>query len=140
MKKKFRTPPEKKRLSLKRDCRGRYGQNDKASRKLIPLRKRLANRKRRRAEGDLRQIGTEAGLYAEELENKVQGRDLAAHRKRWRKSPDAPLRAFMERQRETRIWRGGRKKRSIFSRRYEALVKADAASGHKNLEIRPPCG
>jgi hypothetical protein len=39
-----RNPGEKKRLSYAKDCRNSYGENDKASRKLIPLRKAQQNR------------------------------------------------------------------------------------------------
>jgi hypothetical protein len=42
------TPQEKKRLSYQRDGRNTYGENDKASRKAIPLRKRLRARAVRR--------------------------------------------------------------------------------------------
>ena len=35
-----KTPQEKKRLSYERDRRNAYGENDKGSRKSIPLRKR----------------------------------------------------------------------------------------------------
>jgi len=41
-KRKRMTPQEKKRMSLLKDRRERSGQNDKASRKLVPLRKGCA--------------------------------------------------------------------------------------------------
>lgn len=48
------TPQEKKRLSLQKDRRESHGQNDKASRRLVPLRKAQAQRRLRR--GDKQQI------------------------------------------------------------------------------------
>jgi len=42
-----KSPQEKKALSLRKDRRNTYGNNDKASRKAIPLRKALENRKNR---------------------------------------------------------------------------------------------
>ena len=49
-KRKTLTPQQKKQLSLRKDRRERYGQNDKASRKLVPLRKAQAQRRVRRAD------------------------------------------------------------------------------------------
>lgn len=41
------SPQQKKALSYRKDRRNGYGENDKSSRKAIPLRKALANRKSR---------------------------------------------------------------------------------------------
>src|SRR4051794_29977698 len=48
MAKKRLSPREKKELSYDRDRRNTYGENDKASRKSIPLRKRLQNKRERK--------------------------------------------------------------------------------------------
>lgn len=42
-----KSPQEKKALSLERDRRNRYGENDKAARKAVPRRKALENRRSR---------------------------------------------------------------------------------------------
>jgi hypothetical protein len=46
--KRARSPQEKKTLSYRKDRRNTHGENDKASRKLIPLRKALDRRADRR--------------------------------------------------------------------------------------------
>jgi hypothetical protein len=46
-KKRFRSPQERKALSYAKDRRNTYGENDKASRKAIPLRKAQESRKDR---------------------------------------------------------------------------------------------
>ena len=110
MRKKFRTPQEKKRLSLERDSRA-YGSNlKKPARRAAPQRKRLANR--RRVEEGLRQIDAQDRFRAEELESKVRGREQAADRNRWRKWPSMRLREFIQLQKKRRALREERKKRS----------------------------
>jgi hypothetical protein len=111
LRKKFRTLDEKMRLSLERDRRPCYGESDKGPRKNIPLQKQLANRHRRIAKAGLSQIATGDNLEAETIEAAVCARDLAAHRSRWRKCPDMPLRNFIERQSGSRVAREGRRKR-----------------------------
>ena len=83
-----KTPQEKKALSLARDRRNAYGANDKASRKSIPLRKRLVNRANRHLEQSL--LGPAVGADAdgvEQAESELRGR----RPKMWRKSPDRRL-------------------------------------------------
>lgn len=48
--KKRRSPQEKKALSYQKDRRENYGENDKAARRLVPLRKAQANRRLRHAD------------------------------------------------------------------------------------------
>jgi hypothetical protein len=104
---KRRTPAEKKRLSYERDHRNVYGENDKASRKSIPLRKRLrARADRRRASQALA-----PGVLPSEIEDGdhldaelVPGRDS----QRWRKQPDAPLRQVVAKKLKRRAWLRGR--------------------------------
>ncbi len=82
MRKKRRTPQQKKTLSLSRDRRNRYGQNAKASRKLIPLRKAKAKRSVRHAANQaLRSHGQDRS----DTQQKVKSRG------RWRKVADASL-------------------------------------------------
>jgi len=85
----MKTPQEKKRLSYAKDRRNRFGENSKASRKAIPLRKALDLRAERHAQDKVlaqsKKVGS-AGEF-EELENELR----ATPRRKWRKSPDRPL-------------------------------------------------
>jgi len=100
--KRRRSPQEKKRLSLSRDRRNDYGENDKGSRKAIPLRKKLATRAVRR--GDTQDLlqDPERADAALPLRLKV----------RWRKWPDGSLGDHIKQQMEHRATRAMRKKRS----------------------------
>ncbi|WP_332645187.1 hypothetical protein [Aeromicrobium sp.] len=84
-----RTPQEKKRLSLKKDRRNVFGENDKASRKSIPRAKSKVNRANRRAESVALHgaIGPPDDAVDEAVEQKVLGKK----RKVWRKWPDQRL-------------------------------------------------
>lgn len=84
------TPQEKKRLSLKNDCRNTYGENDKSSRKSIRFRKRWVNRSFRRSTRQV--LNTDSPNEAAE--------DAAAvARKHWKKSSDTPLGELLMRDR-----------------------------------------
>jgi hypothetical protein len=84
---------EKKRLSLKLDSRNTYGENDKASRKLIPRGKQRQHQNGRRSAAQaLHSISTdtpEDELVAAELLAKV--RAVASKRKGFKKQSDEPL-------------------------------------------------
>lgn len=98
------TPQEKKRLSYERDRRNDYGENDKASRKAIPLRKRLAARGSRRAARAALPGGWDA-IPEEEVEQ-AENKMLAAEQRaylRWRKAPDIPLAEYLARKRARRL-------------------------------------
>jgi hypothetical protein len=88
--KKSKSPPEKKRLSLAKDRRNSYGENDKSSRKNISLSKALSHRAVRRKSASLEQAWeglTEAEAEAREL-TLVTPR---LQKGKFRKSPDIPL-------------------------------------------------
>lgn len=91
-----RSPQEKKALSYARDRRNTYGENDKSSRKNIPLRKRLVNRANRHSTQQDLATGTgEVDLdLAEAAEQRAQGK----RPKTWSKHPDIPLRDWVQRQ------------------------------------------
>ena len=75
------SPQEKKRLSYLHDRRNVYGENDKSSRKAIPLRKKLANRQARHAD-------------RLEIHDKMRDEEavqLKRPKPTWKKAPDAPL-------------------------------------------------
>ena len=101
------TPQEKKQLSYERDRRNAYGQNDKASRKAIPLRKRLISRAYRRNTQQLLPKN-ELGLDQDRLES-ADVSVATVRRPGWRKSPDMPLGEWVVHQREKRERLTGRK-------------------------------
>lgn len=84
-----KTPQEKKALSLRKDRRNTYGENDKASRKGTPLAKARVNRANRHLDKQRldESTGAASSEIAEEVEDRVKGR----RRKVWRKEPDQPL-------------------------------------------------
>ncbi len=93
------TPQQKKRLSLAKDCRNRYGENDKSSRKNIPRRRARKHRQFRR---NLNQA-LQAELYREGIDPEaVQTAALEARRDAWQKCPDTPLGETIEQQ---KYWR-----------------------------------
>ena len=84
-----KTPQEKKRLSLERDRRNVYGEAPHASRKNVPLRKKLRNRANRRAqESQLPSVPTPIdNELMEDIEAKIRQKAPPI----WEKYPDAPL-------------------------------------------------
>lgn len=89
-KKKFRSPQEKKVLSYAKDRRNTHGENDKASRKLIPLRKAAEHRRgRRKTSQEVTSLARLDELAAEVLESSVRH---DTHRVGgWTKGADDPL-------------------------------------------------
>jgi hypothetical protein len=89
-----KNPREKKRLSLARDRRNWFGENDKASRKAIPRNKRRVNRANRHAAATelTRVLGTPDLDAAETVESHVEGRRPVS----WRKQADLPLGEVVE--------------------------------------------
>ena len=84
-----KTPQEKKALSLRKDRRNTYGENDKASRKGIPLAKARVNRANRHQEAQL--LGSATGRADAEAGAEVEDRVKGRRRKVWRKQPDSLL-------------------------------------------------
>ena len=93
-----KTPQEKKQLSYERDRRNRYGQNAKASRRLIPLRKAKTKRSyRKRTNQILAAAPKSADLLADDApENRI----AATPKKRWRKVPDVSLKDAIKAKKE----------------------------------------
>lgn len=108
-----RTPQEKKALSLAHDRRNTYGNNQKAARKAIPLRKALENRK-------VRHKNNQAISRADHLDEAAL--DLAESSARhdvhrlggWKKGADEPLGVVVGRALKAREERVGRKVRARF--------------------------
>ena len=76
-----KTPQQKKALSRAKDRREHYGQNDKAARKLIPIRKAQSHRK-------IRRVGKLALFENPETADAVF---KSLRTDRWRKWPGNPL-------------------------------------------------
>jgi hypothetical protein len=103
-----RSPREKKALSYARDRRNAFGANDKASRKAIPLRKRLVNRANRHtARQQLGELGDRVAPENADNAERVEEQVLGTKPKTWRKWPDEPLGQALERKRQRRA-RSGR--------------------------------
>jgi len=100
-----RTPQEKKALSYANDRRNSYGENDKASRKAIPARKAGENRKvRRKTNHSLKAVEQADEDAAAVIESSL--RHDVERVGGWTKSPDVPLKEYMDLQARRRSWRG----------------------------------
>jgi len=96
---KAKSPQQKKQLSLERDRRSIYGENDKAGRKLVPRRKQLSRMAQRRGvaqilSGVRGDINEETG---DSIESQVQATTGGFNLKAFRKRPDIPLNEFLAR-------------------------------------------
>ncbi len=105
---KTKTPQEKKELSYAKDCRNTYSENDKSSRKNIPLRKAKAHRSYRKKVNDILQTSlkntdTES---VEVIENTVK----SIRKDNWKKSSDMPLGELVELQLDFRKNNAGKGK------------------------------
>ena len=94
-----KSPQEKKVLSYAKDRRSNYGENDKASRKNIPLRKAKVNRAYRRK---VNEILSEVDGGTFEHADLVDGKAKNVKREFWKKCADEPLGTFLKRKLERR--------------------------------------
>lgn len=115
MSKENRGPQEKKALSYAKDRRNAYGENDKAARKLIPLRKAQESRQvRRKVTQELTMLPALDEEAADLIESSVR-QDV--HRiGGWRKAADEALGRIVALALEARDSRSGRKARSRLKR------------------------
>lgn len=98
---KAKTPQEKKVLSYTKDCRNTYGENDKSSRKNIPLRKAKVNRSyRRNVNKELNKINSQSNFENVEL---AESKAKNIKREDWKKSADEPLGKVIGRKLERRV-------------------------------------
>ncbi len=88
-----KNPEEKKRLSLIRDRRNRYGENSKSSRKNIQRGKQRRHMDERRSVGEAlgRLKGSVQEDEATEAELRAKTRITDSQRRGFRKRPDTPL-------------------------------------------------
>jgi hypothetical protein len=92
-----KSPQEKKRLSYERDRRNTVGENDKASRKNIPLRKRLRAPAPRHKLNQQLADGLKLGGLDEG--DHIEAEVAPAKPRSWRKIPDTPLGDYLARRR-----------------------------------------
>jgi hypothetical protein len=101
MPKSAKTPQEKKKLSLKKDRRNVYGENDKASRKGIPRSKQLSHMAERRAVQSALAPAKQARASDIEIADEVQfatkTQTIQGKRKAFRKTPDVSLGVVLKR-------------------------------------------
>lgn len=81
--KKKRSPQEKKKLSLQKDRRNDYGENDKSSRKNIPRSKALDKRRLRRV--------LKMKILDEQHEGEFETKQKLLDLERFKKAPDGSL-------------------------------------------------
>jgi len=90
---KIKSPQEKKAQSLKRDRRNTYGENSKASRKLIPRGRQLSHMAERRLISEI--LGHATGQSddgrAEEADILAKTAIVVKKHKAFKKTPDSPL-------------------------------------------------
>jgi hypothetical protein len=88
-----KSPTEKKRLSLKRDRRNRYGENSKSSRKNIRAGKQRSHMKDRRDVSEiLAGLGGNVGeTEASDADALAKVHTIQNRRKAFKKTPDTPL-------------------------------------------------
>lgn len=111
MPKQAKSPQEKKRLSLQRDRRNTYGENDKASRKNIPRSKAISHRAvRRTAKMQTEQVAGRDDSRSEVAASTITKRHL--QKGEWQKGADQPLGKVIQDQLNARKRRDGRKSRS----------------------------
>ena len=94
-----RSPQEKKKLSLERDRRNIYGNNQKAARKSIPKSKQLGNRSARHA-ADVNLAGAVGPFdeaIAEYADSETKSAQLKRKGNRFKKWPDKPLGEVLKR-------------------------------------------
>jgi hypothetical protein len=108
------TPQQKKALSYVRDRRNAYGENDKASRRAIPLGKRKVVRAYRRLTNQ--EMPKNLLDLEPDAADEIDARVTTVRRQAWWKAPDIPLGEFVARQRRQAAARYGRKKRNRESR------------------------
>lgn len=131
-----RTPQEKKRLSYKKDRRNRYGESDKASRRLIPRYKAKARRAvRHTASGIARE-----GLIEPEstAQDRAEARTKRVDKTRWEKAPGVSLPDAIAHSREWRVRRFKRKQdHDVSDAKLQAEPEGILRPHRKSASARP---
>lgn len=101
-KKRRRTPQEKKQLSLAKDRRNTFGEDNKSARRNLPKAKARPHRANRRADHAV--LATAEGIFASELFDAAEQQLKGRRRKVFKKSPDEPLGDVLARKAARREW------------------------------------
>jgi hypothetical protein len=108
-------------MSLDKDRRNVYGENDKASRKNIPRAKARVNRVNRRL--DTMALAGAIGEPDDVIDDEVEQTLLGRRRKVWRKWPDEPL---------------GRNWRNAVGTRFDRMTRRIGVPITRRLAVRQP--
>jgi hypothetical protein len=104
------TPQQKKKHSLEKDHYNKYGQSDKAARRIVPLRATKGRRAvRHMANVAVKQASLQIDVDAE---NTQEALAIAKEKSRWAKHPSPKLKDLIAYHQERRIADFGRKKRN----------------------------
>ena len=106
--KRSRSPQEKKALSLKKDRRNTFGENQKASRKAIPKRKALESRRNRHKNNQALSLVEQFDEAVLDLVESSARQDIY-RTGGWTKAPDEPLEKVIAKTKNARERRAGRK-------------------------------
>jgi hypothetical protein len=107
-----KTPQEKKRLSLQKDRRNVYGEAPHASRKNVPLRKKLRNRANRHRQESLLPAGP---LHFDvDDADAIKSSMLTKAPQAWEKYRDAPLAEVIQRKQSNRELRRNNNRARVF--------------------------
>ncbi len=111
---KAKTPQEKKRLSLARDCRNTFGESPHAARKSIPKRKAMQHQQERHiANQVISQVSdTNDSDEIDFMEGVSKAQAALKRRKGFRKYSDEPLGEVIKEKIERRVKQAGRRKKS----------------------------
>lgn len=103
------TPQQKKKHSLEKDHYNKYGESDKAARRIVPLRATKGRRAvRHMANAAVRQASLQTDVDAE---NRQEALAIAKEKSRWVKMPSPKLKDLIQRHQERRIADFGRNTR-----------------------------
>lgn len=126
------SPQQKKQLSLKKDCRNCYGENDKSSRTAIRARKRWVNRSYRRT--------VQQQLKLQHIDEDTEDDVLDIQRKQWHKVGDQPLGEMLlihqQRDIEYQIWQLYQHDQQLYEQLIDFLKQQHLSPSHYNVISR----
>lgn len=124
------SPQQKKHLSLKKDCRNCYGENDKSSRTAIRARKRWVNRSYRRT----------VQQHLQHIDASTDDRVVEIQRKQWRKVADQPLGEMLlihrQREIEYQIWQLYQHDQQLYEHLSDFLKQQNLTDSHYHIMSR----
>jgi hypothetical protein len=103
-----KSPQQKKALSLEKDCRNSFGENDKGSRRIVPLRKAQESRRNRHKNNQAIAVIERLDDGAADLTESSARQDVY-RAGGWRKGADVPLGRIVAFKLEESARKSGRK-------------------------------